>query len=1191
LSPGLAHPEVSLADRYTAESGEVQMSGIQALVRLMLDQRRLDTERGFDTRIFVSGYQGSPLGGLDNELRRAAEHLEPAGVVFQAGLNEELAATSVAGTQLLGQLAGRRHDGVTGFWYGKNPGFDRAADAIRHGNLSGTAPLGGAVALIGDDPSAKSSTVPSSCEPMCRSLMVPVLAPSSVQELLTFGLHAVALSRHSGSWAGMKIVADIADAGSTVDVGTPRALIPALAPRDSFEPPVLLPPSNLEAEHDLMSGRLDRAREYARLAGLNRVAFEPARPRTAIVAAGIAWSAVVRALADLGLGEAEMDALGLRLVQIGMPWPLERDEVRRLTAGAETVLVVEDKIAFLESQVKEALYRTPGAPLVVGQCDAEGRPLVPVRSSTGADDVARALARVLDHADLPERAREHLAVLERSGRAAPPDGAVLPKRTPYFCSGCPHNTSTRAEPDDLVGVGIGCHTMVALDDGGRRGQLVGMPQMGGEGAQWIGLAPFTDDPHFIQNLGDGTFHHSGSLAIRAAVAAGVNVTYRLLYNDAVAMTGGQQPEGKMDVPSLTRWLELEGVKRVVVTTPEPDRYRGVELAGIAEVRHRDVLQEASRELAATPGVTVLIHDDQCATEKRRLRKRGKLPKPTERVWINQRVCEGCGDCGEKSSCLSVQPVATEFGRKTEIHQASCNSDLTCLKGDCPSFVMVTPREGEKAELRRPSLPVELTAPAPLVGPDVLLRMPGVGGTGVVTVSAILQMAAHLDGLHASGLEQTGLAQKGGPVLSDVRIARDPVEGLLRAGAGSVDVMIGFDLLGAAAPDTLAVADPERTVAVLNTAQTPTARMVTDPAQGFADTGLALRRVERVTRTEHNVYLDATGLSQRLFGDHMPANMLLVGAAYQRGCLPVGAEAIERAIELNGAAVEANIDAFRWGRAAVIAPDAVAAALADEPPAGPDPRALAMLADVPVGGELRRLLEIRLGELIAYQDERYAERYLADVLSVARVEHEQTGGGTAVAEAYARGLFKLMAYKDEYEVARLHLESAEQARRDAEFGGGARVKILLHPPLLRAMGLKRKIGFGACSFPFLRALYRARRVRGTALDPFGRAHVRRVERALVGEYRGLVEASLEHLTPATAGQVEAIAELPDVVRGYEDIKLASVDAFRLQAKAMSDNLAATAARQNGRSHGLSVVQAGGLARSVPPRRSTTSGADV
>ena len=704
----LTHPEVTLEDRYAKPEGAAVVSGIQALVRVALDQMRIDRDRGLKTAAFVSGYQGSPLGGLDRELARSRDHLDAAGIVFKPGLNEELAATAVAGTQLIGELDRRRVDGVTGFWYGKNPGLDRAADAIRHGNLSGTSPLGGAVAWIGDDPSAKSSTVPSACEQLCRSLLVPLLAPGSIQEILELGLHAVAMSRHSGLWTGLKIVADTADATATVDLGGPASGIPEFPLRTEFAPPILLPPTNLAAEGDLVGQRLERVHEYARSAGLNRVDFQPRSPRIAVLAAGMAHQAVLRALSDLGIGAGEQEALGLRIVRLGMPWPMDRHEIRRLVAGTETVLVVEDKLPFVESQVKEALYRTSHTPLVLGAEDEEGRPLLGVQGSLSADDVAAALGRVIDDYRLPAQARERLAALREA--PAPGPAPSEPKRTPYFCSGCPHNSSTRAEPGDLIGAGIGCHTMIAIDPG-RRGKLVGMTQMGGEGAQWTGLAPFTDDEHFVQNLGDGTFFHSGTLAIRAAVAAGVDMTYKLLFNDAVAMTGGQTPEGRMDVPAVTKLLELEGVRRIIVTTPEPETYRRVRLAKIAEVRHRDDIAEAQRELSEVGGVTVLLHDDRCANEKRRMRKRGKLPSSKERVWINERVCEGCGDCGEKSSCLSVVPVQTEFGRKTQIHQASCNEDFSCVKGDCPSFVLVTPRGRSRAARRRNS-PCRCRPPPP-----------------------------------------------------------------------------------------------------------------------------------------------------------------------------------------------------------------------------------------------------------------------------------------------------------------------------------------------------------------------------------------------------------------------------------------------------------------------------------------------
>jgi indolepyruvate ferredoxin oxidoreductase len=668
--------------------------------------------------------------------------------------------------------------------------------------------------------------------------------------------------------------------------------------------------------------------------------------------------------------------------------------------------------------------------------------------------------------------------------------------------------------------------------------------MGGEGTQWIGLAPFTDDRHFVQNLGDGTFHHSGSLAIRAAVAAGVTMTYKLLYNDAVAMTGGQRAEGRMDVPAITHSLALEGVRRIVITTPEPEKYRGVRLAAIAAVRHRDDFAEVERELAGVDGVTVLIHDDRCAAEERRLRKRDRLPAPTERVVINERVCEGCGDCGDVSTCLSVHPVETEYGRKTRIHQASCNSDLSCLKGDCPSFLLVEP--GERKSRKAPALPVELFDPQPrFPEPDeVLVRMPGIGGTGVVTVSQILQMAAHLDGLHAAGLEQTGLAQKGGPVVSDLRISTRPVAGSLRASRATADVLVAFDVIGAAADSNLAVARPDHTVAVVNTAIVPTAAMVTNRVLVPNSPDAALRRIEAVTAGDGNLYLDAQGLSEALFADHMPANMLLVGAAFQHGCIPLTAKAIEEAIKLNGASVEKNLTAFRWGRAAVIDRQAVLDAVAAPSERRPQ-------------DDLDSVLATRVADLAGYQNEEYARRYAADVRRVAALAAKRAGeeAGERVAVAYARGLHKLMAYKDEYEVARLHLDPAERARREEEFGVGASVSVLLHPPVLRAMGMKRKIRLRRTAEPAFRVLRAGRALRGTPLDIFGYAQVRRIERELVHEYRRLVGTALDRLTPATADAVTEIAALADVVRGYEEIKLANVAEFRKRAKTALSNLPA------------------------------------
>jgi indolepyruvate ferredoxin oxidoreductase len=695
-----------------------------------------------------------------------------------------------------------------------------------------------------------------------------------------------------------------------------------------------------------------------------------------------------------------------------------------------------------------------------------------------------------------------------------------------------------------VGAGIGCHTMILLNPEGR-GEITGITQMGGEGAQWIGMAPFTDSDHFVQNLGDGTFHHSGSLAIRAAVAAGVNVTYKLFYNEAVAMTGGQAIEGQIPIPELTRWLEIEGVRRIIITAEDTSRYRGVSLAPIAEVRDRSELLAAQEELAAEPGVTVLIHDQECAAEKRRKRKRGKLEEPPERVYINERVCEGCGDCGEKSSCLSVLPVETEFGRKTQIHQSSCNKDYSCLEGDCPSFLTVEPprrrRRDRAADVPLPT--VELRDPSRLFDQEgFTVRMMGIGGTGVVTVSQIVGMAALIDGLHVAELDQTGLSQKGGPVTSDLRLSREPLAGSNRVSTAEADLYLGFDVLGASNPKNLAVADPGHTVAIVSTTAVPTGAMVVDASRDFPRIDDQLHAIEAATRRDANVYLDAQRLAEELLGDHMPANMVALGAAWQRGALPISRGALEEAIRLNGAAVEKNLAAFAWGRACVADPEAVRRAVAKpeaDEPAPLDPEALAMIEPVATEGELRRLLEIRVPELIAYQGVRYAREYVDFVGEVLA-----RSGSTAIAEAVARQLHYLMSYKDEYEVARLHL---------ANLPAEGRFWFHLHPPLLRAMGLKRKLKLGRWFVPFLRVLRGMRRLRGTRLDPFGYAKVRRVERELIREYRELVTGALGHLRPDTEALVAELCELPDEIRGYEEIKLRSVTRYRMDAERLRKRL--------------------------------------
>ncbi len=1131
--------EVALSDKYELEDGRIFCSGIQAIARLPFDQRRADDRAGLNTGGFVSGYQGSPLGGIDKELLRLGKLAERWNVRFQPGLNEELAATSVVGTQLVGARPSAKVQGVTGWWYGKNPGLDRAADAIRHGTFQGAARHGGMVLWVGDDPGCKSSTLPSAAEPTLAALQVPIIYPSSVQDVLDLGLHAVALSRASGLWAGMKIVTSVADSAGTAIVG-PDHIRPVLPEVEWMGKPfqhepnaMLLAPDSLALERSLMHVRLDVARAYARANRLDRIEGARGEAWLGVMASGRTYSELQSALAMLGLDAAALERRGIRLLHVRMPWPLDAETVREFAYGLEEIVVVEEKLPFMEEQIKHLLYRQPGAPEIVGKLDEAGRALLHPEGELLADEIALALAPRLRARLRDEGFEARVADIEATSRFM---ARPLPmSRTPFFCSGCPHNTSTKAPDGTLVGGGIGCHTMIVLNREGK-GDIAGITQMGGEGAQWIGMAPFVGDEHLTQNIGDGTFHHSGSLAVRASVAAGTNITYKLLYNGFVSMTGGQDIEGQMTVPELTSWFALEGVKKVIVTTEDMSRYRGVKLHPIAEVRERHEIEEAQRELMATPGTTVLIHDQVCAAEKRRLTKRGKIAPPAFQVAINERVCEGCGDCGVKSSCLSVIPTDTEFGRKTQIHQASCNTDYSCLDGDCPSFLTVIPAKGKRALREAPAPPSDLPAPDPAPATS-LIRMIGIGGTGVVTISQILGMAAHLDGRHVSALDQTGLAQKGGPVVSDIVISDQPITGTNRAAPGSVDAYLAFDALGGADAKNLRTASPERTTAVVSTSQTATGAVVSDPGKSMPPVDLTLDRIDRHTRHDRNVFLDAQALSMGLFQDHMPANAIVVGAAFQRGLLPVSEAALRRAFELNGAAVEKNLAAFAWGRAVVAAPDAIA-----------------QISRTPqIARTLEQSVELRVGELTAYQDAAYAARYRAIVEEVRAAEADAGIDGTRFAQAVAWGLHKLMAYKDEYEVARLHLLPSERMLIEGEFGAGAKVKVMLHPPALRALGLKRKLKFGPWFDPGLKALHRMRRLRGTKLDPFGKAEVRRVERALIGEYTELVRCAASKLSPATLDTCVAIAELPDVIRGYEDIKLRNVERYREQAAALRAQL--------------------------------------
>ena len=1141
--------EVGLDDKYLREEGRIYLSGVQALVRLLLDQAARDRRAGHRTAGFVSGYRGSPLAGFDQQLTRAGERLAEHQLHFQPGLNEELAATSVWGSQQLGLHPGARYDGVFGLWYGKAPGLDRACDALRHANAAGTAPLGGVLAVVGDDHACKSSSYPTQSDFALMHLEIPVLSPADVQDVLDYGAHGYALSRFSGLWVGLIALADIMDSSCVVEVGSGRG-----GPRWPASP--LLPPGGVhiraqdvpvEQERRLREWKLPLVQAYVRENGLNRVVFDSPSPRLDIVATGKAFTDARQALVDLGIDEARAAQHGIRLIKVAMPWPLDGAWLRERCAGSDKVLVVEEKRALVESQLRDALCSLPDAqrPRVVGKRDEHGAPLLAETGDLDAMTIARAIALQLPAGVSTERMDDYFASLaagEAIEISTDPDAQRI-ERIPYFCSGCPHNRSTVVPEGSRALVGIGCHYMVQWMD--RESDHTS--QMGGEGAAWLGQAPFTDESHIFANLGDGTYFHSGLLAIRAAVAAHATITYKLLFNDAVAMTGGQAIDGPLDVPQITRQLAAEGVGRVVVVSEEPERFVGpsaVEPGTRVEPRER--LDAVQRELREFPGVSVLVYDQACAAEKRRKRKRGLLEDPDRRVFIHERVCEGCSDCSVQSNCLSVEPVDTAFGSKRRINQSSCNKDMTCLEGSCPALVEVkgaTPRKGLPAELG--SAFDELPAPpAARKGSDRgevhNIVLAGIGGTGVTTIAALLGMATHLEGRASGVLDMTGLAQKGGAVVSHIRIADTP-GGLhgTRVPARSADLLLGCDAVVAGSDAVLTTLHPRRTSAVINTHFAPTAASV-GRSMGSGDLAPQLSGIAGHARRRFDVA--ATELAEGALGDAIGANLLLLGHAYQLGLIPLEGESIERAIELNGVAVEMNLRAFALGRLSAYDPKRIEEA-----------RRVRGSAELRVEDDFEAFVEARRVDLIAYQDERYAERYAALVERAVAAERERGDGTTRFSQAVAKFAFKLFAYKDEYEVARLYTEgSFAESLREA-FEGDLRVELRLAPPLFARRdsdtGRLRKWRVGPWMLRVMSGLARLKFLRGSALDPFAGLPERRLERRLVGEYEAAILELCERLSAQNCELALRYAKLPDGIRGYDRIKLASAEAAAIEAEAL------------------------------------------
>ena len=1140
----LAVPElrdVALDDKYALESGRVFLNGTQALVRLLILQRQRDLKAGRNTAGFVSGYRGSPLGGLDQSLWKAQPFLDRAHIKFQPGLNEDLAATSIWGTQQANLYPGARYDGVFAMWYGKGPGVDRCGDVFKHANHAGTSKHGGVLVLAGDDHGAKSSTLPHQSDHMFSAAMIPVLYPASVQEILDLGLHGWAMSRYSGCWVGFKCVSDTVESSASVDVDPERTRI--IVPDDFPLPPdgvsIRLPDPFLATEARMQNYKIYAALHYARVNRLNRIVIDSPRPRLGIVTSGKSYLDVRQALDDLGITEDDAAEIGLRVYKVAMPWPLEPEGVRQFAEGLEEILVVEEKRQVVEYQLKEQLYnwRDDVRPRVVGKFDEKGewvRPhgdwLLPAVSELTPAMIARVIAQRIERLQLHPRAIEKLRARVdwiNQKEAALDRPRITLERRPWFCSGCPHNTSTRVPEGSRATAGIGCHVMSIWMD---RSTMT-FTHMGGEGVPWIGQAPFTDEKHVFTNLGDGTYYHSGILAIRAAVAAGVNITYKILYNDAVAMTGGQPVDGPLSPADIARQVAAEGVKRVVVVSDEPEKYPLGYFSAAVAVHGRDELDLVQRELRATPGCTVLLYDQTCAAEKRRRRKRGKFPDPARRVVINDLVCEGCGDCGVQSNCVSVAPLETEFGRKRTIDQSSCNKDYSCLKGFCPSFVTV-----EGGRLKKPARagagefpPLADPVAHPLTQPYGVL-VTGIGGTGVVTIGALLGMAAHLEGKGCSVLDMTGLAQKNGAVVSHVRIAPTPDElHATRIAAGEAKLVLACDIVAGVGYEALAKMQKGVTRALVNTARVMPAHFAQDPDLAFPLGSMERDVVDSVAAGDAE-FLDATALATGLMGDTIATNLFMVGYAFQRGLIPLSEAAIVKAIELNGTAIEANKESFLWGRRAAAFPDAVARHARPQAPA-PDAQRLS--------GSLDEIIARRVEYLTGYQDAAYAARYTDFVARVRATEAAKVPGATALTEAAARYYFKLLAIKDEYEVARLYAESDFRAQVAAQFEGDYTLSFHLAPPLLAGAdpvtGVPVKRRYGPWLMKAFAVLARMRHYRGTWLDVFGRTAERRRERALIGEYEALFDEIAAGLALHNHELAVQLAQVPEGIRGYGHVK--------------------------------------------------------
>ena len=1122
---------VLLEDKYTLREGYAFMTGIQALVRLPLVQRELDLKAGLNTAGYISGYRGSPLGGYDQQLELNTKLLNEYQVKFQPGVNEDLAATALWGTQQT-ELGGEgKYDGVFGIWYGKGPGVDRSGDALRHANYAGTSKFGGVLALMGDDHTCESSTTCHQSELAMVDAMIPILNPSGVQEIIDFGIIGWKLSRYSGCWVGLKCVHDTVESTASINVDVDRIKIETPnnfnLPADDLN--IRFPDTPQAQEKRMHEYKIDAVRAFCRANKLDRAVWHGGSAKIGIVTVGKSYLDTRLAFEELGIDETEAERLGVRLYKVAMPWPLEPEGILEFAEGLDLIIVVEEKRALIEPQIKEFLYDVSRRPKVIGKIDESGESLFRPAGALDANHIAATIARRILTFRTDEKLKKRLQEMEIRM-----DSSLLPQesmvRLPYFCSGCPHNTSTVVPEGSIAMAGIGCHYMVQWMDR----NTIGFTQMGAEGANWVGQAPFSTRKHIFQNIGDGTYFHSGTMAIRAAVSSGINITYKILFNDAVAMTGGQGFDGPMTVQSIIQQMYAEGAKRVDVVSDEPEKF--TQSSGIptnVKVYDRKDLDILQRELREIEGVTVLIYEQVCAAEKRRRRKRGLIPDPPRRIYINDDVCEGCGDCGLKSNCVAVLPLETQFGRKRMIDQSACNKDYSCVNGLCPSFVSVI---GGKMRKNAPSanMDVEWTSlpepKLPVIKGTYNIVLTGVGGTGIVTIGALLGMAAHLEKKGIGVLDMIGLAQKGGAVLSHLRIGKSPEDiHSPRIASQGADLVIGGDLVVTGGHKSLSVIKSGHTKLVINSYEMITGDFTKNADMLFPSLKIK-QAIQQTAGTDNTEFLDASRLATALIGDTIATNMFMLGFAFQRGLIPLERSSIEQAIEINGMSVESNKQSFLWGRRTAhdgkrvweMTASIAEGFLLEEPPEGLD-----------------ELIQHRADVLTAYQNKAYAKHYLQLVERVRTIETDRLPGSLSLTEAVARYYFKLLAYKDEYEVARLYTNGDFMKKIRGRFEGNFRLKLHLAPPLFSHRdshtGEPIKSTFSSWIFPVLKMLSRFKFLRGTAFDLFGKTKERRMERQLIKEYEQTIKELLLGLTKKNHNIALEIAKIPEQIRGYDMVK--------------------------------------------------------